>query len=64
MKVSKTGDGELLIYKSDGNGGFINIIVDDEGCIELMHIPDDRTKTTNKIGASVDETIEFWNKYD
>ncbi len=63
MKISKTGEGELLIYKSDGKEGYINIIIDEDGDIELMHIPKDRSKTTNKVGVSVDEVIEFWNQH-
>lgn len=60
--VSKTGDGELLIYKSDGKGGYINLIIDEYGDIELMHVAEDRSKTWNKTCASVDEAVEFFNK--
>lgn len=62
MKVSKTGDGELLIYKEDGNGGYINLIIDDTGDIEIMHIPTDKSNTWNKTNVSVDEAIKFWNE--
>lgn len=61
-KISKTAEGELLIHKEDGKGGFINLIVDEDGDIELMHITKDRSKTQSKINASVDEAIEFWSK--
>ena len=63
MIVSKTGEGELLIYKSDGKNGFVNIIIDEDGDIELMHVPEDRKQTTNKTNATVDETIDFWNNF-
>ena len=62
-KVSKTNDDELLIYKSDGDGGYVNIIIDSDGDIELMHIPLDRSETFNTLNASINETIEFWNKF-
>ena len=61
-KISKTGKGELLIHKSDGKGGYINLIIDEDGDIEIMHIPLDRSKTWNKFGVSVDEAIKFWNE--
>jgi hypothetical protein len=62
MIVSKTGEGELLIYKSDGKNGYINIVIDEDGDIELIHLTYDRKQTTNKTNATVDEAIEFWNK--
>lgn len=61
-KISKTGEGELLIHKSDGKGGYINLIIDEDGDIEIMHITSDRSKTWNKFGVSVDEVIKFWNE--
>lgn len=61
-KVSKTGEGELLIHKEDGKGGYINIIVDSDGDIEIMHITADRSQTWNKVSVSVDEAIKFWNE--
>jgi hypothetical protein len=61
MNISKTGEGELLIHKSDGNGGHINLIIDEDGDIEIMHIKSKRVKTWHKVDASVDEAIEFWN---
>jgi hypothetical protein len=61
-KVTKTAEGELLIYKEDDKGGFINIIVGSDGDIEIMHITSDRSQTWNKSCASVDEVIKFWNE--
>ena len=61
-KVSKTGEGELLIHKEDGKGGYINLIIDNDGDIEIMHITSDRKGTWNKVGVSVDEAIKFWNE--
>ena len=51
-KVSKTGEDELLIHKEDGAGGFINLIIDAEGDIEIMHIKSNRAKTWSKIDIS------------
>ena len=59
--VSKTSEGELLIHKSDGNEGYINLIIDENGDIEIMHIKSKRAKSWSKIDVSVDEAIEFWN---
>lgn len=64
MKISKTGENELLIYKEDGKGGYINLIVDEDGDITIMQIPNDRRKTWHKLNVSVDDAIEFWNKDD
>ena len=61
-EVSKTGEGELLIHKEDGNGGYINLIIDEDGDIEIMHIKSNRAKTWNKVDVSVDEAIKFWNE--
>jgi hypothetical protein len=61
-KVTKTSEGELLIYKKDDKGGFINIIVDSDGDIEIMHITSDRSQTWNKSCVSVDEAIKFFNE--
>ena len=60
MKVSKTGEGELLISKDDGKGGYINIIIDDDGDIEIMHIKQNRKETWHKLNCSIDEAIQFW----
>ena len=62
MIVSKTGEGELLIYKENKHGDFINIIIDEDGDIELMKLTKDRRNTTTKTNATIDETIDFWNK--
>jgi len=47
IKISRTGDDELLIYR-ESNGIFNNIIIDSEGDIEFMHIPKNRTLTYNE----------------
>ena len=60
-KVSKTGEGELLIHKEDGDGGYINLIIDEDGEIEIMHIKSNKSKSWNKAGVSVDEAIKFFN---
>lgn len=61
MKLSKTGEGELLIHKEDGKGGFINIIINVSD-IEIMHITSERKDTWNKFDVSIDDAIDFWNK--
>jgi len=62
IKISKTGEGELLIHKSDGKRGWINAIIDEDGDIELMHITHNHKIPYHKMGASVDETIKFINQ--
>ena len=62
IKVSKTGENELLIYKSDGKGGHINVLIDMDGYIELCHIKKARSKSYNKYGVTIDEAIEFINQ--
>lgn len=61
LKLSKTGEGELLIHKEDGKGGFINIIINVSD-IEIMHITSERKDTWNKFDVSIDDAIDFWNK--
>lgn len=61
MKLSKTGEGELLIHKEDGKGGFINIIINVSD-IEIMHITSERKDTWNKFDVSIDDAINFWNE--
>ena len=64
MVVSKADEGELLIYKSDGEGGFINIIIDNSDLpIEIFHVKKNRQESWHKMEASVDEVIDFWNKF-
>ena len=54
LKLSKTGEGELLIHKEDGKGGFINIIINVSD-IEIMQ--------KEKIrGISLIDAINFWNE--
>ncbi len=60
-KVTKTGEGELLITKREIKGGHINIIVDEDGDIELMRISHNQKKVEHKTNATIDETINFWN---
>jgi hypothetical protein len=61
-KLSKTEEGELLIHKEDGKGGFINILIDGKGNIEIIYIPSDKSKSWHKVDVSIEEAIEFWNK--
>ena len=51
-----------MIYKENGNGGYINLIIDDTGDIEIMHIPTVKSNTWNKTNVSADEAIKFWNE--
>lgn len=61
-KVSKTAEGELVIYKPDGKGGWINLIIDEDGDIEIMYVHENRGNTWHKLDVSVDDAIEFWNE--
>jgi hypothetical protein len=45
--ISKTGESELLIFR-ESNGTFNNIIIDEDGDIEFLHIPIDRKDTYNE----------------
>ena len=54
LKLSKTGEGELLIHKEDGKGGFINIIINVSD-IEIMQ--KEKIRTISLIDA-----INFWNE--
>lgn len=60
--VSKAGDDELLIYKKDGSGGYMNLLIDKEGDIEILHIPNNRKQTWNKSNVSIDEALEYFNQ--
>lgn len=47
IKISKTGDNELLIYTfSDGN--YKNILIDGDADIEYLYIPQERENTFNE----------------
>ena len=65
VKVSKTGEGEILIYRNEGEE-FRNIIIDNDGDIEYLHIPSDRTATYNEhyqfIHINEDIITELVNK--
>ena len=47
MKISRTGENEILIFSED-SGTFKNIIIDKDGDIEFLCIPPDRAKTYNE----------------
>jgi hypothetical protein len=46
--VSEAGEGEGLIY-TQSDGGYKNVIIDEDGDFEFLDIPKDRRKTTNKL---------------
>lgn len=48
FQISHTGEGELLIYTKDSES-FKNIVIDEEGDIELISLPTDRRKAWNMI---------------
>ena len=48
IEISQSNENEFLIYISE-NGEYKNAIIDEEGDIEIMKIPIDKTKATNKI---------------
>ena len=47
IKVSRTGENELLFYREKG-GTFNNIIIDQDCNIEFLHIPNNRSQTYNE----------------
>jgi hypothetical protein len=47
IKISYTGDGELLIYREE-NGEYRNIIIDNDGDVEYLNIPPNRQNTHNE----------------
>lgn len=47
IKISRTGENELLIFR-ERNGDFNNVIIDEDADIELLQIPVDRSNTTNE----------------
>jgi prenyltransferase beta subunit len=49
LKISKTGEYEFLTYVKTTDGSFKNILIDEEGDIELIFLPKDRSKTWNKL---------------
>lgn len=48
IEVSKTGENELLIYKQLGRNTWLNVIIDEDGDIEIMRIPKNRRKIKSK----------------
>ena len=46
--ISRTGENELLIYRKL-EGGYRNIILDKDGDMEYLHIPEDRSETYNEF---------------
>lgn len=47
FNISKSGDSEFLVYVNS-NGTFKNVLVNEDGDIELLVIPPDRRKSYNK----------------
>ena len=47
IKISRTGENEILIF-SENNGTYNNIIIDEDGDIEFLHIPINRDETYNE----------------
>lgn len=56
--ISRTGDNELLIFR-EVDGTFNNIIIDDEGDIEFLHIPTNRAETYNEHFSFVNPIDTF-----
>ena len=54
ITVSKTGDGEKLIY-TQRNGTYYNILIDEDGDVEFMTIPLDWSQATNEHFRAADE---------
>jgi len=47
IKISRTGENEILIFR-ETEGTFNNLIIDEEGDIEYLHIPVNRAETYNE----------------
>ncbi len=47
IKISKTGENELLLYR-ENDSSFNNIIIDEDADIEFLHIPENRKNTYNE----------------
>ncbi len=62
VKVNKTSENELLIHKLNDKGNRLNIIVDSEGEIEIIHIGKTAKETWHKFPVTLNEALEFWNK--
>jgi hypothetical protein len=63
MKVSKTGDGELLIYKKVGTK-WVNIIIDEDGDIETNTInSQSKVNEGYPFPTTIDDTIKFWDEH-
>jgi len=60
-KVSVTGEDEILVARQQKDGTWINLIVDEEGDIELMWIPTDWSKSENKLyySPTKDDIVEI-----
>lgn len=58
IKVSRTGDNELLIFR-ENSGAFNNILIDSDGDIEFIHIPIERENTYNQHFPFIDSINTF-----
>lgn len=56
IKISRTGENEILIFR-ESNGNFKNIIIDEDGDVEFLYIPVNRSNTKN-------EHFSFINGYN
>lgn len=59
IKISRTGENELLIYR-EIDGVFNNIIIDEDADIEFLHIPINRADTYNEYYPFI-ENIDTYN---
>jgi len=65
LSISKSGDNEFLVY-INSNGTFKNILVNEDGDIELLVIPPDRRKSYNKTfykedGINYSKVVDTFN---
>jgi len=66
FNISKTGEREFLTYIKTMNGSYKNLLIDEEGDIELIFLPREREKTWNKLyfkedGLSLSRIIADFN---
>ena len=58
IKISRTGENEILIFR-ETEGAFNNLIIDEEGDIEYLHIPVNRAETYNEHYSFADHLDTF-----
>lgn len=66
LNISKSSEGEFIIYISS-NGIYKNLLIDEDGDIEILVIPQDKSKTYNKRffkedGLNFSKVVSLFNE--